>query len=141
MPGQTEAGQASSSRFGFRAGAKTSVYVIDDEAMLLELAAIILEPLGYEVKTFRDPALAVEAFTVAQPRPALIITDYAMHQMNGMALIEACRKLEPQQKILLLSGTVGPEVYFGSTCKPDQFLGKPYHAHELVDVVKSMLAT
>lgn len=114
--------------------------MVDDEAMLLELAAVILEPLGYEVQTFRDPASALAAFTGAELRPALIITDYAMHSMDGMTLIEACRKLEPSQKVLLLSGTVGPEVYSNSPVKPDQFLGKPYHARQLIDMVKAMLA-
>src|SRR6267154_18454 len=85
------------------AGAKPLIYVVDDEAMLLELAAVILEPIGYEVKTFRDPGSALESFTESRRRPALLITDFAMHCMNGMALIEACRHLEPSQKILLLS--------------------------------------
>src|SRR5579863_9564609 len=85
---------------------KPLVYVVDDEAMLLELAAVILEPLGYEILTFRDPEAALEAFARARQRPALLITDYAMHSMNGMDLIQECRRLEPGQKVLLLSGTV-----------------------------------
>lgn len=140
MPGQTETAQPESDRVEPQACAKTLIYVVDDEAMLLELAAVILEPLGYEVKTFHDPGSALEAFIAARPRPALVITDYAMHSMNGMALIEACRKLEPNQKILLLSGTVGPEIFFNAPVKPDRFLEKPYHARQLIDLVKSMLA-
>jgi CheY-like chemotaxis protein len=140
MPGQTEMTGANGDKVREETSAKSLIYVVDDEAMLLELAAVIIEPLGYQVKTFRDPASALQAFTEAKPRPALVITDYAMHSMNGMALIEACRCLEPRQKILLLSGTVGPEVYFQSTCKPDQFLGKPYHARQLIELVQSMLA-
>lgn len=119
---------------------KPLVYVVDDEAMLLELAAVILEPLGYEVATFRDPDQALEAFTRAQRRPDLLITDYAMHSMNGMDLIKGCRRLEPYQKVLLLSGTVGPEIYHQAADKPDRFLAKPYHARQLIDLVKAMLA-
>jgi|SRR5437899_10013425 len=140
MAVDAERTQASLNKARADAGPKSLIYVVDDEAMLLELARIILEPMGFEVETFRDPGAALEAYTAAYPRPALVITDYAMHSMNGMALIEACRGLEPKQKILLLSGTVGPEVYFGSPCKPDQFLGKPYQARQLIDMVKSMLA-
>ncbi|HYG34556.1 MAG TPA: response regulator [Clostridia bacterium] len=119
--------------------AQTLIYVVDDEAMLLELAAVILEPAGYEVKTFRDPESALEAFTNANPRPALLITDYAMHTMTGMDLIQACRRLEPAQKVLLVSGTVGPEVFFQSPFKPNSFLAKPYHAKQLTDLVKSLV--
>src|SRR5215471_2316673 len=62
------------------------IYVVDDEPMLLELASVILQPLGYIVKTFRDATSALEAFKAAKPLPVLLITDYSMHEMNGMDL-------------------------------------------------------
>ena len=34
---------------------KAAIYLVDDEPMLLELAAVILEPMGYTVETFRSP--------------------------------------------------------------------------------------
>ncbi len=116
------------------------VYVVDDEPMLLELAAAILEPQGYNIKTFRDPEIALQTFDAAKPRPELLITDYAMHTMNGMELIERFRKLEPRQKILLVSGTVGEDIYQNSTAKPDRFLAKPYQAQQLTNIVQSLLA-
>jgi DNA-binding NtrC family response regulator len=118
--------------------ARAYVFVVDDEAMLLELAAVILEPAGYQVATFRDPEMALEAFTNQQPRPSLLITDYAMHSMTGMDLIHACRKIEPGLKVLLVSGTVGPDVFFNSPQKPDQFLAKPYHARQLIEAANAL---
>jgi len=116
------------------------IFVVDDEAMLLELAAVILEPCGYDVKTFRDPESALRAYAAAQPAPALLITDYAMHAMNGLELLEACRRVHPRQRALLLSGTVGPEVLHNAPCQPDRFLPKPYQAKQLIAAVKSLLA-
>jgi CheY-like chemotaxis protein len=116
------------------------IYVVDDEAMLLELATLILQPLGYEVQTFRDPTHALRSFSASQPRPSLLITDYSMHQMDGLGLIEACRRLEPLQKVLLISGTVGPEITDQARVKPDRFLAKPYQAKQLIELVQSMLA-
>src|SRR5215510_10823978 len=115
------------------------IYVIDDEPMLLELATVVLEPLGYHLKTFRDPDTAIRAFKTAEPRPALVITDYAMHTMNGLDLIAACRQLQPRQKILLLSGTVDEHIYRNVPAKPDRFLGKPYQAKQLIEAVKALL--
>jgi DNA-binding NtrC family response regulator len=126
---------------GSPARSRGLIYVVDDEVMLLELATIILEPRGYTVRSFRDPASALEAFIAAQPRPALVITDYAMHNMNGMALIAACRRVEPDQKILLISGTVSEDIYQDSPCKPDAFVAKPYHAKQLIEKVESMIAS
>jgi CheY-like chemotaxis protein len=119
---------------------KPLIFVVDDEPMLLELASVILEPLGYSLKTFRDPDSAVQTFAAAAPPPALIITDYAMHTMNGMDLIQECRRIQPLQKIILVSGTVSQDIYRNSAVKPDLFLAKPYHAKQLVDAVASVLS-
>ncbi len=124
------------------AGSKAGplLFVVDDEPMLLELAHMVLGPQGYNVKTFRDPDLALETFSKARPRPALIVTDYAMHTMTGLDLIKACRELDPQQKIILISGTVGAEVYADSLTKPDRFLAKPFQPAELIEVIRTVLA-
>jgi DNA-binding NtrC family response regulator len=116
------------------------VFVVDDEPMLLELNAVILEPLGFRVRTFRDPDTAVRAFSLSDPRPALIVTDYAMHTMNGMDLITACRRLSPGQKIILVSGTVDETIFRHSAEKPDSFLAKPYQSKQLTDMVRAVLA-
>jgi CheY-like chemotaxis protein len=119
--------------------AKPLVFAVDDEPMLLELIALVLEPLGYRVRTFRDPATAVRAFSLAKPQPAVVITDYAMHMMNGMDLIRECRQINPGQKIILVSGTVDETIYRNSTVKPDCFLAKPYPAKQLAEMVKSLV--
>jgi DNA-binding NtrC family response regulator len=137
--GKTEMTEAKTNGSGAGSNAGASIFVVDDEAMLLELAYVILHPAGFDIKTFRDPESALAAYAAANPRPALVITDYAMHTMNGMDLTAECRKLNPAQKVLMLSGTVGPEVFDGARYQPDRFLGKPYHARQLVDIVKSML--
>lgn len=116
------------------------LYVVDDEPMLLELVSVILEPLGYPIETFRSPESALQAFAAAEPKPALIITDYAMHNMTGLELVEACRRIQPNQKFLMLSGTVGQDIFQSTPVKPDRFLAKPYQANQLAEMVKSMLA-
>ena len=132
--------QASGSGPGKRG--KELIYVVDDEPMLLELASVILEPSGYALQTFSDPAQALDAFKSATPPPALIITDYAMHSMNGMALIAACRRIHPLQKVLLTSGTVDEGAYSNSPPqkKTDRFLAKPFEAKQLLEIVQSLMA-
>jgi CheY-like chemotaxis protein len=118
---------------------KPVVYAVDDEVMILELITVLLEPLGYRVLTFADPAQALKSLSASPVRPALIITDYAMHALNGMELIEKCRAIEPDQKILLASGTVGEDIFAGSPIKPDRFLAKPFKTHELAAVVRELI--
>jgi two-component system, cell cycle sensor histidine kinase and response regulator CckA len=116
------------------------IYVVDDEPMLLELTSAILEPHGYRVETFNSPDTALRAFQVAESPPALIITDFTMQTMSGLDLVEACRKLRPGQKAVLVTGTIEPDILHGAPVQPNRFLTKPYHAKELVDMVEAVLA-
>ena len=115
-----------------------TIFVVDDEPMLLEMAVMILEPLHFRVRTFRDPQTAVAEFSAANPRPALIVTDYAMHSMSGMDLIRECRRIHPKQKIILLSGTVDENIYTKAEAKPDRFLAKPYQVSDFVTLIQSL---
>ena len=116
-----------------------TIFVVDDEPMLLEMAVMILEPLHFRVRTFRDPQTALAEYSAAKPRPALVVTDYAMHTMSGMDLIRECRRIHPGQKIILLSGTVDESVYSNAPSKPDRFLAKPYQVSDFVTLVQSLV--
>ena len=114
------------------------IFAVDDEPMLLELATLIIEPLGFHVETFRDPIAAVRAFSLANPLPELIVTDFSMHQMNGLDLIRDVRRIHPQQKIFMVSGTVTESIYKNSPYKPDAFLAKPYQPDTLARFVAEL---
>ncbi len=118
--------------------AQPTVFVVDDEPMLLELAEVILKPLGCQVRTFRDPEVALKEVAIAPPE--VIITDYAMGRMSGMDLIRECRRLNPRQKLILVSGTVDGQVFADAPAKSNEFLSKPYQIQELTECVRRLLA-
>ena len=129
---------ATSSKSGASTGAL--IYVVDDEPVLLDLVSVILEPLGYVVEGFTTPDAALHRFKTAHPRPALVVTDFAMRPMTGLQLAGACRQICPSQRILLVSGTAGEDVLRDQPVQPDRFLSKPYQAEELIEAVKAALA-
>jgi CheY-like chemotaxis protein len=114
------------------------VFVVDDEVMLLDLAEMVLEPGEFMVRTFADPRQALADYKSATRRPDLVVTDYAMEGMNGLELIQECRKIHPGQKTLLVSGTVDESVYANSAIKPERFLAKPYNPDEFVAAVRAL---
>jgi CheY-like chemotaxis protein len=118
---------------------KDTIFVVDDEPMLLDLASAILEPLGFNVQTFRDPKRALREFPAA--RPTVVVTDYAMGEMNGLDLVRECRLVNPRQKTLLLSGTVDETIYEGVTAKPDRFLAKPYQVRDFIESLQELIAS
>jgi DNA-binding NtrC family response regulator len=115
-----------------------TIFVVDDEVVLLDLAEALLTPIGCHIRKFSNPEDALREF----PKflPVVVITDYAMGRMNGMDLIRECRRLNPEQKTILISGTVDGEVFAGAPVKPDAFVAKPYDISQLVKIVREMVA-
>lgn len=115
-----------------------TVFVVDDEPMLLELAVLTLEPLGHVVRTFCSPETALREFAAAAPD--LVITDYAMGRMSGMDLIRECRRINPAQKIIMVSGTVDEQVFADARVRPDRFISKPYQLSVFSSCINEVLA-
>ncbi len=118
-----------------------TIFVVDDERMLLDLAEMILEQAGFKVCLFHDPRKALSAYIAAKPAPDVLVTDYAMAKMTGMDLIRECKRLNPLQKTILLSGTVDESVYADSPIKPDCLIAKPYQIQKLVEIIHSLVAS
>jgi CheY-like chemotaxis protein len=113
-----------------------TIFVVDDEPMLLDLAATILQPLGFKVRTFRDPKEALAEYPAA--KPAIVVTDYAMGEMSGLDLVRECKRINPRQKIILLSGTVDENIFANAQIKPDRFLAKPYQIRDFVESIQAL---
>lgn len=115
------------------------IYVVDDEPMICEIVASILGLEGFRSASFTDPRKALAAFTQADPRPALLVTDYVMGPMNGMELIHKCRTLAPTLKTILYSGNVSEDITDIYVFKPDAFMEKPFLPRTLIDLIESVL--
>lgn len=115
------------------------IYIVDDQPLLLDLAEMSLLSGGYRLKKFLDPEAALESFLEARPKPALLITDYAMGKMNGLELVERCKAVKPDLKSILVSGTAGAEIVLESEVKVDRFVGKPYQPTSLAEMVRRLL--
>jgi len=115
------------------------IYLVDDQPLLLDLAEMSLLSGGYRLKKFLDPEAALESFLEARPKPALLITDYAMGKMNGLELVERCKAVKPDLKSILVSGTAGAEIIMDSDVKVDRFVGKPYQPTNFAEMVRRVL--
>lgn len=129
----------SQSKSSSDARSAVTIFVVDDEQMLLDLAVAILQPLGFDVRTFSDPREALKEFPDA--KPAVIVTDYAMGEMNGLELVRECKRVNPRQKMILLSGTVDEAIYEDLPQKPDRFMVKPYPVQEFIETIQALAAS
>lgn len=116
------------------------IFIVDDNPDLTQMAEIVLSAEGYDCQLFCDPKQVLQRFQQSPVRPDLLLTDYDMGSMNGLELIEHCRRDLPGLKTLLVSGTVEAATVLRHPVKVDQFLSKPYEPKALAALVKSLLA-
>lgn len=114
------------------------IVIADDELLLAEMLASVLEEAGFDVLVAAHGAEALEL--VNQRKPALLITDFMMPIMTGLELAEAIRADESMEQIpiLLLTGAQGalarqyPHLF-------TQVLDKPYSLDALVKTVVELV--
>jgi DNA-binding NtrC family response regulator len=118
-----------------------TVFVVDDNVLLVEFATAVLEAAGYLVKHFSNPKAALRAMQNANPKPAVLVTDYDMGELNGLDLIHSSHKVHPSLKTVLLSGTVDSSISLTHAAKVHRFLGKPYQPAQLKKIVADLMRT
>ena len=83
-----------------------SVLLVDDNRDGLLVRSLLLEELGYRVQSASNGEEGLKLFEASNFD--VVVTDYRMPRMNGVELIERIRQLNPNARIILLSGFVEP---------------------------------
>ena len=79
-----------------------SILVVDDEEMICLSLSMLLSVKGYEVSTALDTATALEMIEASVPD--VVISDMLMPGRLGLDAIQAIRSLNPNVKIIAMSG-------------------------------------
>lgn len=87
-----------------RATKRRRMLVVDDQAELLEILAMMTESLGHEVISCTDPGQALEVIANEGDKLDLVITDYSMPEITGLQIIDTCAKDYPELQVILCSG-------------------------------------
>jgi len=114
------------------------IYVVDDNQLLGQVTAQIIETCGFRARYFVDGLIAREAIIADSPKPGVVVTDYDLGPIVGFEIIETARREIPGVKCLLVSGTVKPEVIERHPTQPEKFIPKPFKADELLAAVKEL---
>ena len=118
-----------------------TVLVVDDEELVREVAEDILEQQGFEVLTASDGRIAVETFAGYEGKVRLVILDLTMPEMNGEEAFHAIRGIDPEVRVLLMSGYSQDralERLMGAGLAG--FLHKPFRPRDLLVKVQEALA-
>lgn len=114
------------------------IVIAEDEFLLADMLASLLEDAGHEVRSAPHGAGALKL--ILSHKPDLIITDFMMPLMTGLELAKAVRADNSisQIPILLVSGAQGDI----GRAHPEMFnavLDKPYNPDNLLRVVTRLL--
>ena len=83
----------------------------------------------------KDGAEALAIYS-QQEKVDLVITDMSMPLMDGVATIRALQKINPEQKIIAMSGLNKPE---NTEFQINDFLAKPFTSEKLLKIITKVL--
>jgi PAS domain S-box-containing protein len=117
-----------------------SVLIVDDEDVVRSVAVKVLSGLGYRVIDTSDPVNALAIYTDSWRSIDLVLVDMMMPHMNGKALFEKLREINPSVTAILMSGydATGTAV---ASMGFVAFIPKPYTLQELATRVRQSLDT
>ena len=122
-------------------GQGETILVAEDEGSIREITCSTLETYGYEVITAEDGAQAVAEYAQNTDKIKVVLMDMMMPVMDGNASIRAVRKINPDVKIIGVSGLAEKDKLKNIANHTNAFLSKPYTAEILLRTVHEVLST
>ena len=121
-------------------GKETILLVEDNDAVRL-VSFDVLEMCGYTVLEARDGEEALRIFNTHQDAIELVVTDVVMPGISGVELAKQLRALDPDIRILYLSGYTKEEILSNGEFQDNiAFLQKPYSLLSFSQEVHQALA-
>jgi len=115
---------------------RQSVLVVDDDPSIRDTLRALLERAGLRVQCAANGRDALDC--VARERPNLILMDYQMPEMDGVAACEVLKGSPDTSEIPVLLATRS-QVDLASLTFADGFLVKPYRQDVLFTLVRKLL--
>ena len=113
------------------------VLIVDDERVIADTLAMILNHAGFEAKAVYSGEKAVEIVPLFQPD--MLISDVIMGDMNGIDAAILIRRMCPEIRVLLFSGQAATaNLLEKAQHRGHQFdiLSKPIHPQDLLTRLK-----
>lgn len=115
------------------------ILLAEDDEDMRKFLVKALENAGYEVVSFGN---GVEAYDRLKEEPfTLLLTDIVMPEMDGIELARLAADLDPDLKIMFITGFAAVALNPDSQAPKDaKVLSKPFHLRDLVGEIERMLA-
>ena len=115
----------------------TTILVVDDDHQVRRFIAESLRSQGFKVIDVASGAEGLNA--LSQQRFDLLVADFAMPGMNGAELVRQARVVQPDLRVLIVSGFANSEA-LEEVLGEARMLRKPFAVAELTTAVTQALA-
>ena len=121
-------------------GKRELILVVDDDAELLDGTCDMLDFEDYRVVAAKDGPEAIRIFRRLGKQISLVLLDYFLPVMDGDAVFDELKALNPEVQVVLSSG-FGEQAKLGAMLARGLrgFLPKPYTHQKLVDQIRLIL--
>ena len=127
---------------------KDAILCVDDEILILvslvqELKDLFGSDFIIETAVNGESALElIDELDEEDTRTSIIISDWMMPGMKGDELIISAQSKYPHIKGILITGQADEESIDRACSDPDSivFIGKPWHADDLISAIKKLTA-
>jgi two-component system, cell cycle sensor histidine kinase and response regulator CckA len=117
--------------------AEKLILVVDDEASIRSVIQATLEAHHYSVLIASDGREAIALYAEHNDKINLVLLDMMMPSMDGQTTIRALKKIDPDVKIIAVSGLFSnKELALNAGAK--SFLQKPYTNQDLVVMIDEL---
>ncbi|OGR11241.1 MAG: histidine kinase [Desulfobacterales bacterium RIFOXYA12_FULL_46_15] len=118
-----------------------TILIIDDEPSVRKMLGKLLEKNSYACIEAVNGKQGIQIFK--ENKPDLVISDLIMPEKEGIETIRELKKLDPDVKIIAISGggITGPEVYLDLALKlgASKVFSKPVSNTRLISAIKELL--
>ena len=120
-------------------GSSPTVFLVDDDARILQSLSRALQKRGFKVETFSSAEKFLETYDPAQP--GCLVLDYGMPGLNGLDLQQHLVSPGISIPIIFISGHGGiPESVQAMKAGAIDFLEKPFRQPTLVACIETAFA-
>ena len=119
-------------------GKMQRIILAEDDEDMRKFLVKALQNAGYDVVSFDN---GVEAYERLKEEPfTLLLTDIVMPEMDGIELARKASDLDPDLKIMFITGFAAVALNPDSQAPQDaKVLSKPFHLRDLVGEIERML--
>lgn len=116
----------------------SSILIVDDEKVILDLTSIILKNRGYKVLTATDATAGFEI--IEQQHPQLVLLDYMMPGIDGLIALKEIRRCFPDTYVIMFTGKGSEEIAVElMKAGASDYILKPFNNHNLVERIENVL--